>query len=160
MATGTNLSVREVRTPRGSTEARFEARICGKLGVYSHHTADKWLTGIADRYVAGGNWIEFKVMTLSGKRPASPLRLFTHEQKMFLDRMDKNGDRSWACVQFRFPSATFTVLVPWRVMREHGTWTADDCWRHGTDAGDEVAYLAHRFGKEYDRFSNGDYYGR
>jgi len=167
MPSGGPLTVRTSAPNRsGPPERRFEKRtadILKKLGLFSYHTAERWYAGIPDRYVVGGNWIEFKVIPCSGVRAVNPYRLFKPAQRNLLDKFDASGDRTWACVMFQ-PSKgePHMILFPWHVFRAHGPWTVDDILQGGVYTGDTkamTAYIASRFGKKYgERFSNTEIY--
>jgi len=169
MAKTGQLTVRAtVRSRKGSTEATFEKRVADvlkKLGLFSYHVAERWYAGIPDRYVVGGNWIEFKVIPCSGTRAVNPYRLFKPGQRNFLDKFAKSGDRTWACVMFQ-PEAgePYMILLPWHEFREHGKWTMDQVQQEGVYGGDRKAfeaYISNLFGKSKGfRFSNTEIYER
>lgn len=163
------LTVRaNVRDRKGSIESRFERRVADalkKLGLFSYHVAERWYAGIPDRYVVGGNWIEFKVIPCSGTRAVNPIRLFKPAQRNFLDKFAASGDRTWACVMFQPEKGEpHMVLLPWHTLREHGPWTMDEVKSEGVYGGDRIAfeaYIAKRFGKALGfRFSNSEIYDR
>ncbi len=166
MKTGGDLTVRAtIRDRKGSIESRFEKRVAEvlkQLGLFSYHVAERWYAGIPDRYVVGGNWIEFKVVPCSGKRRVNPYRLFSPGQRNFLDKFSKSGDRTWACVMFQpYEGEPYMVLLPWHDFREHGSWSMDQVEDWGVDTGDKFAFLKYindRFGKSFDRFSNKEIY--
>lgn len=168
MATGGPLTVRAtVRDRKGSTEARFEARVAEvlkSLGLFSYHVAERWYAGIPDRYVVGGNWIEFKVVPCSGKRSVNPVRLFKPHQRNFLDKFSASGDRTWACVMFQPENGEpHMVIQPWHRFSKHGPWTMGEVKIEGVHGGDKkmfACYISGLFGLKYDRFSNGEVYDR
>lgn len=147
------------KTVSRTTEARFEKRVADNLGVFSYHCSEKNFAGVPDRYVAGGNWIEFKVIPCSSSRAVNPKRLFRIEQRRWLSKLDAQGDRSWACVMFQASGGAYIVLEPWRVFDEREKWTWDQIRMSGVSSrGDLSGYLAKRFGQDYERYSNGVIY--
>lgn len=148
----------------GSRESTFEKRIAdilGELGVWSYHTADKFLSGVPDRYCAGGNWIEFKVLPCSGRVAVNPLAKFENEQKLFLSKLHEQGDRAWAAVLFQPKSGShYAVVMPWHFWLSHGKWT-QYAWRElgvVNDKRDLRGYLSERFGPWFPRLSNDEIY--
>lgn len=159
------LSVKpQLKSRKGSIEATFEKRIADILtefAIFSYHTSDRFLGGLPDRYACGGNWIEFKVLPCAGTRRVNPVTLFKPEQKAKLTKLDRSGDRTWAAVMLQPENADPIILiVPWRVMRDHGPWTMAEARKLGcTEKGKALKnYVASRFGCTYDRYSNGELY--
>lgn len=164
MPIGTELTVRsKLPTRQSTTEARFEKRVASclaELGLMSYHTSEKYYAGIPDRYVVGGNWIEFKILPCGGRRSVSPRSKFKPQQKQYLSKFHENGDRTWACIMFQPKHGeAYIVLVPWHRMQSQ--WTRLDWQRLGVkaDGGDLLGYFQKFFGPWYDRFSNGNEYG-
>jgi hypothetical protein len=163
MSNGIELSVRDKLPSRQSTtEARFEkrvAQILEELGLFSFHTSEKYIAGIPDRYVVGGNWIEFKVFPCDGRRRVNSHRLFEPEQKLYLRKLHESGDRTWVAIMFQPTNGdAYIVVKPWHALQEtwiSATWTIEgvraksDCL-HG--------YIQERFNSHYPRFSHAGIY--
>lgn len=151
---------------KGSTEASFEKRVADvlqkKIGLFTYHVAERYYAGIPDRYVVGGNWVEFKVIGYSGNRKVNPHRLFSPSQRVFLDKFSNSGDRTWACIGFQGPDGPQTcVIAPWHEFREHGQWSPEQIKSSGVPVGKDLeGYVRLFFGREYERYSNGEIYER
>ncbi len=122
------LSVKAPRRQKNRiSEATFEgkfAKILKTGGLYSWHTSDQFKPGVPDRYVVGGNWIEFKAIPFTGKRAMTPVRFFSPAQKNELTRLHDNGDRAWVCILFQPEQGEATVMLcPWVVLRDKGQMT-------------------------------------
>ena len=151
------------RQPSRSTEAAFEKKFAAALmrrGIFSWHTAEKFISGIPDRYVVHGNWIEFKAIPYTGRRRLTPQRFFSPSQKLWLNKLDQVGDRAWACILFQPENGEPRVLLcPWPALVRHGPMTPLEIEAHTylgrTEAG--MDYLVgERFSKDdgWDRWSN------
>ena len=146
---------------KGSTEAAFERRFAiylDDMGIMSRHNSDRYEIGIPDRYVVGGNWIEFKVMDISGKRKVKPLRLFETEQKNKLTEYHEAGDRSWVAIQFQGKIDPIVLFLPWYRFKDHGPWSFDQLKEAGWPAGHLRTKLYEKFGPDLSRFSDGWFY--
>lgn len=163
MQLGTTLTVRSrLRTPQSTTEARFEKRVADcleKIGLMSFHTSEKYVAGIPDRYVVGGNWIEFKVYPCGGGRRVNAHRLFSEQQKNYLSAFHRNGDRTWVAVMFQpIHSDAYIVIEPWRSFRQY--WRREDWECCGIHAKRDnlLEYVRVRFDQSYDRCSSPEIY--
>lgn len=94
-------------------ETAVEQRIANelaRLGFQSRHMHDRFFPGTWDRYVVGGNWIEFKVMKMGDQcRSYNLLRQFSPEQRAFGASWHKAGDRMFGCVLI----GDHLVFEPW-----------------------------------------------
>lgn len=123
-----------VKAPRRSksriSEATFEgkfAKSLKRLGLYNWHTADNFKPGVPDRYVVGGNWIEFKAIPYVGTRQITPTRFFKPAQQNELTRLHEAGDRAWVCILFQPEQGDARVLLcPWVVLRDFGPMKPDE----------------------------------
>jgi hypothetical protein len=79
-----------------TNEAHLEKVAATKLvglGVMSFHNDPGTYPGIPDRYIAGGNWIEFKrAATIQAANRS------IDRQRAFINRLVRAGDRVWVCV--------------------------------------------------------------
>lgn len=162
MGIGGMLQVRDkLRGRSGSLEKYFEKRVAQVLtsiGLENRHTSDRQ-EGIPDRYVVGGNWIEFKVVPCSGRRSVDPERLFTPAQRNFLSRWTEKGDRTWAAVMFQPDNDKSSIIIlPWSCFKGHGKWSMAEVHERGVDGGGLRQYISDRFGRGYSRFSNWEKY--
>jgi len=122
------LSVKAPRRQKNRiSEATFEGKFGKGLkvrGLYSWHTSDQFKPGVPDRYVVGGNWIEFKAIPYTGKRAITPERFLSPAQKNELTRLHESGDRAWVCILFQPEQGEATVMLcPWVVLRDKGQMT-------------------------------------
>jgi len=154
------VSKKRKPVPR-STEAAFEKRVAKVLegvGLMSYHTAERFYKGIPDRYVAGGNWIEFKAVPYSGTRRITPTRFFKPEQKLWLTRFHNAGDRVFVCILFQPENGEPRVLLcPWALLEGEGSMSTERVDRYSmicSTTDDLKKFVALRFGHEHDRFSN------
>ena len=146
---------------RLSTEAAFEKKFAAALlraGIKSHHTAEKFVQGMPDRYVMGGNWVEIKQIAYTGTRKITPSRLFSPAQRLWLDDLHGGGDRAWALVLFQGHGGDpQVILCPWMVLRVAGQMDpvqiAEVSYVCKTMA-DFDNLIEGRFGTEFNRFSN------
>jgi hypothetical protein len=110
---------------RRTTEKSVEDYIGALLTSMGHlnwHTADKWQKGLPDRYVVGGNHIEFK--SLVCKRSIDMLRFFDPAQIVKLDEIDRTNDRAFACAKVETPNGAFLILEEWHQFKTLGVLTA------------------------------------
>lgn len=131
------LEVRRTKSqPSRSTEAAFEKKFAAALlrrGIFSWHTAEKFISGIPDRYVVKGNWIEFKAIPYTGTRRITPQRFFKPGQRLWLNRLHEQGDRTFACILFQPENGQpRVVLCPWVVLAAHGPMTPKEIEQHGS----------------------------
>lgn len=156
--------VLSVKTPRRQknciSEAVFEgkfAKCLTAIGLYNYHTADQFKPGVPDRYVVGGNWIEFKAIPYSGNRAITPERFFDPVQKNELTRLHDGGDRAWVCILFQPEHGEATVLLcPWVALRDKGKMTQYDIDEAtvACDATDRLKWLVGtRFNMNDNRYS-------
>lgn len=169
MASGIRNTARG-RVKRAITENTFERTVSAwltKQGIMNFHQDHKFVGGVPDRYVAGGNWIEFKRILFVGGARGSKFnsdmtKQFTARQRTFMDRWDAQGDRTWVCVLVLSQEYPRMILEPWRYyMYRYKLINIAKVLDYGVEYGkkDEMnAYLAERFGTNYERMSNGDYY--
>lgn len=169
MASGIKNTARG-RVKRAITENTFERTVCAwltKQGILNFHQDHKFKGGVPDRYVAGGNWIEFKRVLFVGGARGSHFNVdltkqFSGRQRTFMDRWDLQGDRTWACVLVLSREYPRMILEPWRYyLARYKYINIAKVLDLGVEYGKKKemhAYLAERFGKNYERMSNGDYY--
>lgn len=106
-------------TKRASNENALEKRVAAalrSLGLYSHHNDATTYPGIPDRYVVGGQWIEFKREATTKATIKSLDR-----QRKWLDALHQAGDKPWVCCWID----GFMYFEPWHVwkLREDGFHT-------------------------------------
>ena len=149
---------------RPLTEAQREARvmkIIRSLGVWHYKVADKFTKGIPDRYLAGGNWIEFKQEHVSGNRDFCLQRGVSAAQRTFLKTAHAQGDRTYLCVfVIREDEVPVMILVPFWYADKRQMWTPDMVRRWGVPykSVEMVDYLDKVFGSGYARNSSRDFY--
>jgi hypothetical protein len=98
-----------------------------RAGILSYHTTDAVQSGIPDRYVTGGRWIEFKIILYAGTRKLDPLVHFSPAQKIWLDNLTKAGDQCWANILFQKSDGEERFLhMPWHSLRDRGKMTPVD----------------------------------
>ena len=160
------------RVRRAITENVFERAICAwlnKQGIMNFHQDHKFRGGVPDRYVAGGNWIEFKrVLFVASSRNSrynvDLTKQFSARQKTFLHKWNEQGDRTWVCVLILSQQYPRFVLEPWDYWTTHYKLiNIQKILQLGVEYGKKKEmheYLAERFGKNYERMSNGEYYER
>ncbi len=143
------------------SEAVFEGKFskCLKaIGLYNWHTSDQFKPGVPDRYVVGGNWIEFKAIPYTGKRAMTPERFFSPAQKNELTRLHERGDRAWVCILFQPERGDATVLLcPWVVLRDQGQMTRAEIESASMPCGSTEALtwlIEKRFNMKAERFSS------
>ena len=125
------LEVRKIRRRRGnSTEAAFEKRFTKaltKAGRTTFHTSEKYVSGIPERYVCGGIWIEFKAIPWTGKRAINPIRHFSPAQKMWMGRFNKAGDTVYGCILLQPEYDEPRILMMnWEQLRHFDTMSIED----------------------------------
>lgn len=125
------LQVRKTgRRKKPITEAKFEANVAKTLeaaGRTTWHTAEKFISGIPDRYVCSGIWIEFKVIPFSGRRNITPQRYFSAAQKLWMNKLERAGDRVFGCIQFQPENGEPIILImEWHTLRDYGPMTIKD----------------------------------
>ncbi len=108
---GMTLSVASFPKRRAITSERaFEARIASELkarGVYSRHMADRF-SGLPDRYIAGGRWVEFKSL----KSPkAFAFQGLSDAQKAEMTRLAEAGDLVWYVALFQKDDGTKYMVI-------------------------------------------------
>lgn len=85
------------------------------MGKMNWHTADKWQKGRPDRYVVGGNHIEFKSVVCTKR--VEIIRFFKPEQIIMLDQIvSRSTDRAFACVRVCVPKQygdDRLIFEPW-----------------------------------------------
>lgn len=83
-------------------ELEFD-KTCGKIlkskGLFNWKPSDRVRAGVPDRYVAGGNWIEFKHAVYFMRGPKTLIRMFTAEQKRMMEDIIKGGDRAYVGIK-------------------------------------------------------------
>lgn len=156
------LRVSSKKSPaRLSTEAAFEKKFAAALwraGLKSHHTAEKFIQGMPDRYVMGGNWVEIKQIPYTGTRKITPSRFFSPAQRLWLDGLHAGGDRTWALVLFQGDGGDpHVILCPWVVLRDAGQMSPaqiEEVSYSCSTKADMDDMVIFRFDREIERFSN------
>jgi hypothetical protein len=129
--------VRTLRVPKGRRKTRGTVRLLEKtweknvgdalkssLGLFNYHVADRFYAGVADRYIIGGNWMEMKVIPYAGNRSIDALRFVEPQQKAFLDRMIRAGDRTFVAILFVTPDLHSNMaIMPWPRFKIFESWT-------------------------------------
>jgi len=144
-----------------STEATFEKKFAAALlrrGIFSWHTAEKFIKGIPDRYVTKGNWIEFKAIPYAGTRSITPERFLKPEQKLWLTKLHEAGDRTFVCILFQPATGKPKALIcPWITLRGQGAMPVRVIDEHAQRVPNDEAmdiFVGTRFDKNYDGWSN------
>jgi len=155
------LQAEASKTRSRSTEAAFEKRFAKaltRLGLLSYHTSEKFISGIPDRYVVGGNWIEFKAIPYTGKRQITPVRFFSASQKLWMNRLGEAGDRVWVCILFQPENGNpLAILCPWVALNDFGPMSPKQISEFGTPVYKDIDlynFVSQRFGLNQDRFSD------
>jgi hypothetical protein len=148
------LEVRQTKTKKSSTEAAFEEKLAAALmrrGIFSYHTSEKFISGIPDRCVVKGNWIEVKAIPYTGKRLITPVRFFSPTQRLWLRRFHDAGDRTFASVLFQPENGEPRVIMcPWMAFLEHGSMKPSFIEEHGSIVNNRDA-MDHFVGTRFDR---------
>ena len=109
-------------SPRRSTEWQFEQMIADILterGYFHYHVTEKIYSGVPDRYICGGRWIEFKRCFV--QRTITPLRLIRYTQKKHMDNFSKHGDIPYVCMLFQIQDGTaYAILDEWVKFKKWG----------------------------------------
>jgi len=117
---------RSIHTDEAAWERKFMKQVT-RAGILSYHTTDAMLSGIPDRYLVGGRWIEFKIILWAGTRKLDPLVHFSPAQKMWMDNLVKAGDECWANILFqRADGEERFMMMDWRELRGFGSMTPVD----------------------------------
>lgn len=156
------LEVKKTKSkPKRITEAKFEGKFASALtraSIFSWHTSEKFIAGIPDRYVVRGNWLEFKVIPYTGKRQITPQRFFSAEQKLWMNKLARGGDRVFACILFQPENDRARVLLcPWDVLKDHGPMKPSEIERCTYIVITEEEFdmlVSLRFSRQYTGYSN------
>lgn len=103
------------RVPR-ATEKAFEdlfAEVLAEKGIFSRHMSDKF-SGVPDRYVAGGRWVELK--SLEYKRGQVPYAAgMSPEQKRVCQEILAGGDEVWYLALITTDQGRFVIMQPMNI---------------------------------------------
>lgn len=115
-----------IHTDEAAWERKFMKQAT-RAGILSYHTTDGVQSGIPDRYVTGGRWIEFKIILYTGTRQLNPLVHFSPAQKIWLDNLTEAGDQCWANILFQKSDGEERFMhKEWRDLRYWGKMTPQD----------------------------------
>lgn len=81
-----------------------------QLGLVNRHFYDRF-GGVPDRYIVGGNWLEFKSVAY-----VKHVNVFNHlevDQRRHLAMFHNGGDRSFAVVMLCDPDTRRLLICPW-----------------------------------------------
>jgi hypothetical protein len=129
------------------------------MGIFSWHCSDRHYLGVPDRYIVGGNWMEFKVLPFSGKRLFTPGRDIDPAQIGRLDRFVAAGDRSWIAILMQQPQGgSFAYLSPWPIFKAlDPRWTNKDvlerCVPYNNNQDNLNRLFREWFGNVHERYS-------
>ena len=155
-----NSRKRLKRTPPEKHWDHRVGEILTELGLFNYKTAERLYAGAPDRYIVGGNWIEFKGYPYAGRvETSNPMRMFKPGQRRFNERLYKAGDRPWVGVFWVLGERNAEVrmtLMPWPVFRDTGHWTMEHIVSVSCPVDDMKHYISERFGKNFERFSDYD----
>lgn len=108
---------RDKKPKRQRQELKYDhkvgERITKVLRLFNYKPSDRFRSGIPDRYIAGGRWIEFKYVHHSLKRNVSTLREFSAVQRTTIEDLIAAGDRVWACIFFDTGNEILVYMAPW-----------------------------------------------
>lgn len=162
------------RRPASITEHKFETTIAWYLrrqGLLNYHTTDRYIGGIPDRYIAGGNWLEFKRVVLP--RVKNPLRGrcalmhgLSQRQMSFLNKWHKAGDKTWLAILVQsenfhqFPTRCIIEPYIWCLanLRQINRGTVAKMGVPYKDRKQLAEYIDFRFNTEFERNCNEEYY--
>ena len=115
-----------IHTEEAAWERKFMKQAT-RAGILSYHTTDSVKTGIPDRYVVGGRWIEFKIILFAGTRKLDPLVHFSPAQKNWMDNLVGAGDECWANILFQTSDGEERFfMMPWEMLRDWGKMTPEN----------------------------------
>lgn len=95
--------------PICATETVLENLVAASLSRFSFHNDPTVMPGIPDRYVVGGNWIEFK-NEITFDRTSKAL----NRQRKWLSLLHNASDKAWVCALI----GELLYLEQWNVWRE------------------------------------------
>jgi len=97
-----------------------------EIGIFSYKVIDKVHPGIPDIYVAGGTWIEGKIIRTKGRRGANWLGKYTTPQINICNSLIGSGDFVLAASMWEFPEASFFVIIPFSELIDRPVWSGSD----------------------------------
>jgi len=141
-------------------EVAFDKK-CGeilqrKLGLWNYKPHERAQPGIPDRYIVGGNWIEFKHMTFFMTKPkeilgAKSRKAFSVPQVRKLDALLQAGDRPFVCVLVSSPVRERVWIEQWDRFKLDPVMTAEKFNLHLHD--NALAALSSVFDRKLERNS-------
>ena len=84
-----------------------------RRGIFAYKTSDRFSLGVPDIYVAGGRWIESKVVSL-GSQDHRVINIFgklSAEQHNFANALIRAGDTVYVSVRLQFPDANHLMFI-------------------------------------------------
>lgn len=125
-----------------------------KLGLWNWKPYERARAGIPDRYVIGGNWIEFKHVIYPMRNDRNLLRtngkVFSPAQIRTMDDLVAAGDRVFVCILISTPSFERVLLEQWDAIRRDPILTIERVRALPENA---LAALSQVFDKHEPRFS-------
>lgn len=108
-------------------ESAASAKIINQIKakhVFAMKIADRWSPGIPDIYVAGGSWIESKVIKM--KKGANWHKKLTTLQHEHLKNLTNSGDYAVCYARFEIDDIAYNVFVPYYYLCKHEIWSVMD----------------------------------
>ena len=92
--------------------------------IWAQKMADRFTPGIPDIYIAGGNWIESKVVQIGGQRGRSVdlSNKMTEEQHNWAAAALTSEDRVMFCARIETPDSKHLMLIPYRLLIAQEIW--------------------------------------
>jgi len=126
---------------RRTTEKAFEelfAEVLAEKGIYNRHMSDKF-SGVPDRYVAGGKWIEFKSLEYA-RGVVTYGAGMSIEQVRVCGEMVAGEEEVWYCALVATNKGQFVIWCPMHIVleQEDNSWNCYDeahgdagwCWEY------------------------------
>ena len=149
------------QTKNSTLERTFENRvgsILSKLDIYNFHVEDKM--GLPDRYVAGGNWIEFKRTIWNKRGILHIMPLLRPAQRNRLNMLTRGGDRCWVAVNIYAEMHNHVIIKPWVWWTENTSVDFKtvrqeaDIKRGAARKNNLAKYVSSIFNPRFERYSN------
>jgi len=107
-------------------EGKFNLKMTKAIrrrGLFCYKTADRFHPGVPDIYIAGGNWIESKVVEVgSQNRTINLFDKLSEAQKEFGRDLIAAGDRVWLVYRIEGKTSKHLIMKPLEYMAERPEW--------------------------------------
>ena len=111
-------------------EGTFNLRVTKSIksrGIFCYKVADKFHAGIPDIYVAGGIWIESKVIKVGKQnRLISVYAKMRPAQHNFARDLIASGDRVIFCARIEASDGAHLMFIPYWHLQNRQNWVVED----------------------------------